>query len=307
MVESEALLQLGHLTGEGRRVCSAAREDLDCHGTAVAGAEQPIDDLPFAAFAVTAVTELGERTATAFQVARRHVVEHQCAAAEMSFGEGRLDRRLAYRQPVECPIELVLIDQPETELLAKAGSRGVRRQRPGGGKLGPGIEDAADHQGQDEVAAAVAVRAEQPIEADLARCAEGRVDMTMRQRADDGNGLLVPGNNGAAFEQCLEAGDPLVRPVGEVQERALLDLASRGSSRATGWPGASRDWGRLRYTWEHHSNCPAFKQSKSTRLHGYVSVPVQQIKLRYQYLDGTERGKLRLNQPRGGRSVSIFT
>src|ERR1700730_18639684 len=29
----------------------------------------------------------------------------------------------------------------------------------------------------------------------------------------------------AAFEQCLEPGDPLVRPVGEVQERALLDLA----------------------------------------------------------------------------------
>ena len=29
----------------------------------------------------------------------------------------------------------------------------------------------------------------------------------------------------AAFEQCLEAGDPLVRPVGEVQQRALLDLA----------------------------------------------------------------------------------
>jgi hypothetical protein len=50
--------------------------------------------------------------------------------------------------------------------------------------------------------------------------------MTMRQGADDGNGILVLGNNGAAFEQCLEADDPLVRPVGEVQERALLDLAS---------------------------------------------------------------------------------
>src|SRR5882762_11151000 len=144
----------------------------------------------------------------------------------MAFGDGRLDRRLADRQPVECTIELVLIDQPETELLAKAGSRGIRRQRPGGGKLGPGIEDAADHQGQDEVAAAVAVRAEQPIEADLARRAERRVDMTMRQRADDGNGILVLGNDGAAFEQRLEAGDPLVRPVGEVQQRALLDLAS---------------------------------------------------------------------------------
>jgi hypothetical protein len=75
--------------------------------------------------------------------------------------------------------------------------------------LGPGIEDAADHQGQDEVAAAVAVRAEQPIEADLARGAEGRVDMTMRQRADDGNGIPVLGNDGAAFEQGLEPGDPL--------------------------------------------------------------------------------------------------
>src|SRR6202022_2353655 len=144
----------------------------------------------------------------------------------MAFGEGRLDCRLADRQPVECAIEFVLVDHPETELLAKAGGRRIRRARPGGGKLGPGIEDAADHQGQDEVAAAVAVRAEQPIEADLARCAEGRVDMTMRQRADDGNGILVLGNNGAAFEQCLEAGDPLVRPVGEIQERALLDLAS---------------------------------------------------------------------------------
>jgi len=33
---------------------------------------------------------------------------------------------------------------------------------------------------------------EQPIEADLARRAEGSVDMTVRQRADDGDGILVP-------------------------------------------------------------------------------------------------------------------
>src|SRR5271168_1068569 len=46
---------------------------------------------------LTAVAELGERAAAAFQVARRHVVKHQCAAAEMAFGEGRLDRRLADR------------------------------------------------------------------------------------------------------------------------------------------------------------------------------------------------------------------
>ncbi len=95
-----------------------------------------------------------------------------------------------------------------------------------GGKLGTRIEDATNDEGQDEVAAAVAVWAEQPIEGDLARRAERSVNMTMRQRADDGNGIPVPGNDGAAFEQRLEAGDPLVRPVGEVQEGALLDLAS---------------------------------------------------------------------------------
>src|SRR6202030_4489385 len=139
---------------EGRRICSAAGEDLDCHRTAVAGAEQAINDLPFAAFAVSAVTELGERTATAFQVARRHVVEHQCAAAEMAFGEGRLDCRLADRQPVEGAIELILVDHPESELFPKAGGGSVRRQRPGGGKFGTRIENAADHEGQDEVAAA---------------------------------------------------------------------------------------------------------------------------------------------------------
>jgi hypothetical protein len=35
--------------------------------------------------------------------------------------------------------------------------------------------------------------------------------MTMRQRADDGDGIPVLGNDGAAFEQCLEPGDPLRR------------------------------------------------------------------------------------------------
>jgi hypothetical protein len=42
----------------------------------------------------------------------------------MTLGEGRLDRRLADRQPVECAIELVLVDHSKTELLAKAGARG---------------------------------------------------------------------------------------------------------------------------------------------------------------------------------------
>jgi hypothetical protein len=43
---------------------------------------------------------------------------------------------------------------------------------------------------------------------------------------DDGDAILVLGDDGAAFQQHLEAGDPLARPVGQVQQGALLDLAA---------------------------------------------------------------------------------
>ena len=51
----------------------------------------------------------------------------------------------------------------------------------------------------------------------------------------------------------------------------------RGSSRATGWQGASGDWGPLRYTWEHHSDGSSLMQSKFTLLHGYVSDAIKPI------------------------------
>src|SRR5207237_10030500 len=101
----------------------------------------------FAPFAVTAVAELGKRAAAAFQVARRYVVEHQRTAGEMAFGEGCLDCWLAYRQTVECAIELVLVDHPESELLGEAGGRGVRRTRARGGKLGRGLDAAGEQRG----------------------------------------------------------------------------------------------------------------------------------------------------------------
>src|SRR3954470_6942535 len=90
----------------------------------------------------------------------------------MAFGQGGLDRGLALQQPVERGIEFVVGNRAETEGFAEAGGGRVRRQRPGGGELGDGIEDTPDQQGQDEVAATVAVRAEQAVEADPARGAE---------------------------------------------------------------------------------------------------------------------------------------
>jgi hypothetical protein len=95
--------------------------------------------------------------------------------------------------------------------------------------------------------------------------------MTMRQRADDGNGIPVLGNDGAAFEQCLEPGDPLVRPVGEVQERALLDLAGLAVALAQQLMEAQNH----NITWLQSTN-------------------QTEIMPRYQSLDSRERGKRRL-------------
>jgi hypothetical protein len=67
------------------------------------------------------------------------------------------------QQPVECDAEFVVVNLAETERLAKAGGRRGRRERPGGGEFGEGVEDAPDQQGEDEVAAAVSVGAEELI------------------------------------------------------------------------------------------------------------------------------------------------
>src|ERR1700737_2137734 len=65
----------------------------------------------------------------------------------------------------------------------------------------------------------------------------------------------------------------------------------RGSSRATGWQGASGDWGPLRYTWEHHSDVFSSWKQKILILHGYKSTNQTEIMPRYQSLDSRERGK----------------
>ena len=87
------------------------------------------------------------------------------------------------------------------------------------------VEDAADEHRQDEVAAAVAIRAEDVLEADLARHAEGGGDVAMGQAAGDGEGILLGGNDRPALEHPAQAFDMSGRPVGEVAERAFAHLA----------------------------------------------------------------------------------
>src|SRR4051812_25230827 len=111
---------------------------------------------------------------------------------------------------------------------AEARGGGLGREGLGGGELGGGLGEARGDHGDDEVAAAVAVRSEDAVEPDLAQRAEDGGDVTVRQRAANGEHLRGgwDRNDGSALEQGLEAFQETGGPVGEVAKRAFLDLSA---------------------------------------------------------------------------------
>src|SRR5262249_61561366 len=112
--------------------------------------------------------------------------------------------------------------------------------------------------------------AEQAIETHLARRAEWCGDMPMRQRADDGDGVPVPGDDGAALQQHLEPGDAIERPVGEVQQGALLDLAAVAVALAQqDGRGRAAIGDRFDVHGETITGCSTPCKPRFTRLHGY--------------------------------------
>ena len=144
----------------------------------------------------------------------------------MAFRQRRLDGGLALQQPVQRGVEFVLVDIAEAEHLAEAGGGGGGRQRPRGGEFRCGLEDPADQQGEHEVPVAIAVGAEDAVETDLAGGAECRGDVAVRQAADDGEGVSLGGDDGAALEHAAQPFDVSGRPVRQVAQSALTDLAT---------------------------------------------------------------------------------
>ena len=103
-------------------------------------------------------------------------------------------------QPIQRGVELVLVDHAEAEHRAEAGGGARRTERTGGSELRGGIKDTADDQRKHEIAAAVAGRTKQVVEADPARTAEDGGDVAMRQRAFDADGFLRRRDDDAALE-----------------------------------------------------------------------------------------------------------
>ncbi len=98
-------------------------------------------------------------------------------------------------------------------------------QCTGGGELGRWIEDPTDQQGKNEIAAAIAVRAEDTVKPDLVSGAECGGYVAVWQGPCDGEGIVLGGDDGAALEHAAQAFDVGRWPVGEVAQGALTDLA----------------------------------------------------------------------------------
>ena len=186
MVEAEASLELVDLGAKGSGIGSVAVKHFDRHRAAVGRAQQTVDDLQFARLAVAVVAKAGRAGSTSPPDSSR---SHRRAPA-CRRRDGAVP--VPVRSPAGAPKasrahDRVLLRRPRR---APVRCRGWRRRSQAtsaraAASLEPGFSTRAISERQHQIAAAVAGRPEHPVEADLARGAERRGDMAVRQRAQD--------------------------------------------------------------------------------------------------------------------------
>ena len=150
----------------------------------------------------------------------------------MTLGERILDPLLLLEQPVEGFVDLALGHLAPSQPLPEARRRSLRIESPHRRQLRGRCDDPVDDERHHQVAIAPARRSAAPFaqqlrQAELLRCAEHGGDMAMRQRPADGQCLVGPGQGYTTAQQRAQPLHQLLRPIGQVGERALLDLAVR--------------------------------------------------------------------------------
>src|SRR4029077_5624783 len=136
-----------------------------------------------------------------------------------------LNGGLTLQQPIQRGVEFVLVDLAEAEHCTEARCGSGRGQRTGGGKLGRWIEDPSDQQGEDEIAAAIALGPEDTVEPDPMSGAECGGDVAVWQGPCDSKRVMFGGDDGTALQYAAQAFDVRGRPIGEIAQGALTDLA----------------------------------------------------------------------------------
>jgi hypothetical protein len=136
----------------------------------------------------------------------------------MPLGQLGLDRLLAVEQPVHGGIELVLGGLSDAQFLGQGGVEPV----PGVGQLGTGEQETFDDHGGHQVASPRRLGGDESFQSQLADHRQDGVDMAVRGRACDADGL-GRGDEGLALEGPLDDLDEMVWEMGEVAEGLMGD------------------------------------------------------------------------------------
>ena len=110
------LVDLGQ---QGLGIARVALEDRHRHGDALLVGQQAVVDLELPFLAVAVVSQLGQGTGHALEVARRQVVERKAAVIQVTGCQLLLDMGLTFQQPVHGLVQFVLIGLAHAEHLGQ--------------------------------------------------------------------------------------------------------------------------------------------------------------------------------------------
>ena len=133
-------------------------------------------------------------------------------------GELLLDRRLPLQEPVHGVVEVILGGVGDVQFLGQGGVVPVS----GVGQLGAGEEQALGDHGDDQVAPSRGLGGDEVVEAELADHRQDGLDMAVRERAGDAEGL-GGGDEGLALEGAFDEVDDVIGKMGEVAEGLVGD------------------------------------------------------------------------------------
>jgi hypothetical protein len=208
------------------RVAEVSLEHLDGDRTALRRAQETEDDLRPVAAMVAAVAELRQFAAPSLQIARGDVVEHEHTVLEVALGENFFDGGLAAAQKVEGGVEFVLVDLAQAEHGAKRVGGGRLAELARGRELGGRLDDPRHDHGHDQLGPALRSVRQHLVEPEPAHRPEHGGDVAMRQRTGDLEALGGERHKNLSGEHPAQTLDLGLRPIGDVGERARLDLAA---------------------------------------------------------------------------------
>ena len=132
---------------------------------------------------------------------------------------------LAAAQKVEGGVELVLVDLAQAEHGAERVGGGRLAELARGRELGGRLDDPRHDHGEDQPGPPLRSLRQRLVEPEPAHRPEHGGDVAVRQRADDLEALGAERHEGLPGQHPAQALDLRLRPIGDVGERARLDLA----------------------------------------------------------------------------------